>query len=94
MEKGAAIFVLAVLDTVAPMAAVASQSTPQGSTVNSYTPAQEADAHNAATKAGFIPGPILFAQAGNFFLNGEKDGRSYSLTVTPDGHVYASTSTN
>ena len=94
MEKGAAIFVLAVLGTIAPVTAMASHATPQGSTVNSYTPAQETDARNAAIKAGFIPGPILFAQAGNFFLNAEKDGRSYSLTVTPDGHVYASTSTN
>ena len=94
LEKGAAIFALAVVSTVAPAAAMPSHSMPQGSTVNSYTPAQEANARNAATKAGFVPGPVLFAQAGNFFFNADKDDRSYALTVTPDGHVYASTSTN
>ena len=93
MEKGAAIFALAMVGTVAPVAAMPSHSTPQVSTVNSYTPAQEADARHAATQAGFIPGPVLVAQAGNFFFNADKDGRSYSLTVTPDGHVYTSTST-
>ena len=59
------------------------------STVNSYTPAQEANARQAAMHEGFEPGPVLFAQAGNFFFNGTKNGHSYPLTVTPQGRVYA-----
>ena len=60
------------------------------STVNTYTAAQEAEARKAATRAGFTPGPVLFAQAGNFFFNASKDGQSYGVTVTPGGQVYAS----
>lgn len=58
-------------------------------TVNSYTAAQEAGARQAATREGFEPGPVLFAQAGNFFFNATKNGHSYPLTVTPEGKVYA-----
>lgn len=62
-----------------------------GLTVNSFTPAQADKAREAARAAGYQPVTITFAQAGNFFINGTRDGRIYSLTVTPDGEVYAST---
>jgi hypothetical protein len=60
-------------------------------TVNSYTPAEARAAGDAATRDGYAPGPVLFAQAGDFFFNASKDGHHYGLTVTPDGKVYAST---
>ena len=62
-----------------------------GPTVNDYTAAQSARAEAAARSAGFGNLEITMVQAGNFFLKGEKDGQSYSLTVTPDAKVYSST---
>jgi hypothetical protein len=59
-------------------------------TVNSYTPAQEKQARDAAKVAGYAAGKVLFVQAGNFFFNGSRDGHHYGLTVTPEGKVYAS----
>jgi hypothetical protein len=61
-----------------------------GQTVNSYTPAQADKAREAARVAGYQPVTVTFAQAGNFFINGTRDGQIYSLTITPDGKVYAS----
>ena len=62
-----------------------------GPTVNSYTPAQEKRADNAARTAGYAPGIVTMAQAGNLFLDATRGGETYSLTVTPDDKVYAST---
>jgi len=62
-----------------------------GPTVNDYTAEQSARAEAAAQKAGFNDLEITMAQAGNFFLKGEKAGQTYSLTVTPEGKVYPST---
>lgn len=84
---------LVIMTLSLPVAAAPSPPGGSISTVNTYTPAQEGEARKAATQAGFTPGPVLFAQAGNFFFNASKGGQSYSLTVTPDGQVYASTST-
>lgn len=58
-------------------------------TVNSYTPAEERRARNAAIAAGYTPGEVLFVHAGDFFLNATKDGHRYELTVVPSGEVYA-----
>jgi hypothetical protein len=63
-------------------------------TVNSYTPTQEKHAREASKSAGYDVGNVLFAQAGNFFFNGVRDGHHYGLTVTPDGKVYASAPTD
>lgn len=59
-------------------------------TVNSYTPAQEARARKAATDAGYVAPVVTSAQDGNFYMTASKGGRSYQLTVTPSGQVYAS----
>lgn len=91
MANAAGIFAVALLCMVLPAAAANTPSSGQTSTVDSYTPAQEANARSAATGQGFEPGPALFAQDGNFFFNATKDGRTYALTVTPDGQVYSST---
>jgi hypothetical protein len=91
--KKAQRFFLAVAAICLPAAATPSHAIRQSSTVNSYTPAQEADARQAAIRAGLTPGPVLFAQAGNFFFNATKSGQSYGLTVTPDGQVYSTTPT-
>ncbi|HEU4548944.1 MAG TPA: hypothetical protein VFS01_04560 [Rhizomicrobium sp.] len=61
-----------------------------GPTVNDYTAAQSQRAEAAARSAGFSDLEIAMVQDGNFFLNGQKEGQSYSLTVTPDGRVYPS----
>lgn len=60
-------------------------------TVNSYTPAEEKRADDAARTAGYVPGIVTMAQAGNLFLDATRNGQTYSLTVTPDEKVYAST---
>ena len=61
-----------------------------GPTVNDYTAAQSQRAEAAARSAGFDNCEIVMVQDGNFFLNGQKQGQSYSLTVTRDGKVYSS----
>jgi hypothetical protein len=61
-----------------------------GATVNDYTAAQSERAEAAARSAGFGDLEIVMVQDGNFFLNGQKQGQSYSLTVTRDGKVYSS----
>ena len=62
----------------------------QSGTVNSYTPAQAAKAKAAVQAAGYTPGTIAAAQAGNFFINAKKGSNTYMVTVTADGHAYAS----
>lgn len=81
--------ILTISLSVAPACAASRQAAT--ATVNSYTPAQEEKAEAAVKAAGYDPGKVLFAQAGNFFFNGIKDGQSYGITVTPDGRVFAST---
>lgn len=63
-------------------------------TVNSYKPAQEKRADAAARNAGYTPGIVTMAQAGNLFLDATRGGALYSLTVTPDDKVYASSPTS
>ena len=62
-----------------------------GPTVNDYTADQSHRAEAAARNAGFDNLEITMVQDGNFFLNGQKQGESYSITVTRDGKVYFST---
>jgi hypothetical protein len=64
-----------------------------GTTVNDYSTTDRARAEKAARAAGFAPKAVVMAQAGHLFLNAEKDGQTYMLTVTPEGRVYASTGT-
>ena len=61
-----------------------------GPTVNDYTAAQSQRAEAAARSAGFDNLEIVMVQDGNFFLNGQKQGQFYNLTVTRDGKVYSS----
>jgi hypothetical protein len=61
-----------------------------GPTVNDYTGAESQRAEVAARRAGFDNLEITMVQDGNFFLNGQKQGETYSLTVTRDGKVYPS----
>jgi len=61
-----------------------------GPTVNDYTADQSQRAEAAARSAGFDNLEIVMVQDGNFFLNGQKQGQSYNLTVTRDGKVYSS----
>ena len=61
-----------------------------GPTVNDYTAAESQRAEAAARSAGFDNLEITMVQDGNFFLNGQKQGETYNLTVTRDGKVYPS----
>ena len=61
-----------------------------GPTVDDYTAAQSQRAEAAARRAGFGNLEIVMVQDGNFFLNGQKQGLSYGLTVRRDGQVYSS----
>jgi len=61
-----------------------------GPTVNDYTAADLDRAQAAAQAAGYKPLEVTTAQAGNFFMKGEKAGQTFFLTVTPDGKVYPS----
>jgi len=61
-----------------------------GPTVNDYTAVESQRAEAAARSAGFDNLEITMVQDGNFFLNGQKQGETYSLTVTRDGKVYPS----
>ena len=62
-----------------------------GPTVNDYTAAESRRAEAAARSAGFDKLEITMVQDGNFFLNGQRQGETYSITVTRDGKVYPST---
>jgi hypothetical protein len=71
---------------------ISSPALAQGAqTTNSYTPVQANQTRDAARAAGYQPSAITFAQGGNFFINATRNGQTFSLTVTPDGKVYAST---
>lgn len=61
-----------------------------GPTVNDYTARQSQRTEAAARSAGFGDLEIVMVQDCNVFLNGQKEGQSYSLTVTRDGQVYFS----
>lgn len=60
-----------------------------GLTVDDYTAAESQRAEAAARSAGFDSLEIAMVQDGNFFMNGQKQGGTYSLTVTRDGKVYS-----
>jgi len=62
-------------------------------TVDDYTAAQKDKAFAAARADGYSAPVVTMFQAGDFFLKGEKGGKSYLLTVTPQGKVYPSTPT-
>jgi hypothetical protein len=60
----------------------------QGATgVNGYTAAQRTAAEAAVKAAGYTPGAISYAQGGSIFINGEKGGEKFMITVTSDGKV-------
>ena len=59
----------------------------QSGTVNGYTTAEAAKAKAAVQAAGYTPGTIAAAQAGNFFVNAKKGSDSYVVTVTAEGLV-------
>ena len=73
---------------VAGTMTAAAQQGVTGST-NGYTAAQRAQAEAAARAAGYTPTQMADAQGGALFLWARKDGRSYYLTITADGKVYA-----
>ena len=60
-------------------------------TVNSYTKAQEDKARSEVVQAGYTPEALEASQDGNFFFTADKGNDFYSVTVTRDGKVYAST---
>jgi hypothetical protein len=80
-----------ILIATAALAALATAAAAQTDMVNSYTAAELQKARAAATAAGFTPLTVTTAQAHNLFLKATRDGKTYVLTVTPDGHVYPST---
>jgi adenosylcobinamide amidohydrolase len=72
----------------AGLLALSTAAMAQGAMVNSYSAADEAKAKAAVQAAGYTPGVIATAQAGNLFVRATKDGQPYMITVTPDGHAY------
>ncbi|MBV9549791.1 MAG: hypothetical protein JO256_08985 [Alphaproteobacteria bacterium] len=60
----------------------------QSGSTNAYSSADEAKAKAAVTAAGFTPGTVATAQAGNLYLSASKGADKYFVTVTADGHVY------
>jgi hypothetical protein len=68
--------------------AVLAQEGVAGST-NGYTAARRAQAEALAKAEGYTPTGVAGAQAGSLFLWATKGGKSYYLTVTPEGKVYA-----
>jgi len=59
--------------------------------VNFFTPSEEAKARSAIIQAGYQPEALEASQDGIFFFTATKGNDFYSVTVTPDGKVYAST---
>jgi len=76
---------------VALMAAAIPAFAVPGTTVNSFTHAQDTRARKAIIEAGYKPVVLEFAQADNLFYTATKNGDSYEVTVVPSGQVYAST---
>jgi hypothetical protein len=70
------------------MALLAAATPAFAQTVNDYTPAEQARAEAAIRAAGFLPRGVVMAQDHNLFFKGEKDGKLYFMTVTPQGNVY------
>lgn len=60
-------------------------------TVDEVTPAQLEKARAAATHAGYRPRVLQFGQDGNLFFTADREGKSYDVTVSPSGQVFAST---
>lgn len=60
-------------------------------TVNSSTPSEQAKAKSAVTQAGYTPGALQSVQDGNFFFTATKGSDLYTVTVTRQGQVFAST---
>ena len=73
------------------LARVPSEGSGAKGTVNDYSPAWASEARHDAIEAGYIPLNIEFAQAGNIFLTATHNGKLYTVVVTPDEKVYAST---
>ena len=63
----------------------------QTGTVNDYSPAERTRAEAAIRAAGFVPRGVTTAQAGYLFFKAERDGKLYTITVSPRGEVYPST---
>jgi hypothetical protein len=76
---------------VAAMLAVSTSAAfAQSGTVNAYNSADEAKAEAAVKAAGFTSTTLASSQAGNFYIKAMKGTDTYYVTVTADGHVYAS----
>ena len=60
-------------------------------TVNDYSASWASEARHDALKAGYVPSVIEMAQARNIFFTATRNGQIYTVVVTPDEKVYAST---
>jgi len=78
--------VAAAMIVAGTTSAIAAQTT-----VNSFSPAQEAHAKAAITQAGYRPEALAAVQDGNFFFTATKGGDVYQATVTQAGKVFVST---
>ncbi|HEX3756390.1 MAG TPA: hypothetical protein VHV26_15070 [Rhizomicrobium sp.] len=86
MRPMPAISILTLALTVAASAAQMARPV----TVDDYTAAQKDKAFAEARAQGYSGMEVTMAQTGDLFLNADKGGQEYMLTVTPDGKVYAS----
>jgi len=82
-------FAMKTIFVAAALLAMSCAAMAQGALVNDYSAADAAKAMAAVQAAGYAPGKVASAQAGNFFITATKDGLPYVVTVTPDGHAYA-----
>lgn len=60
-------------------------------TVNYYSPEWASEARHDVVEAGYVPVNIQSAQAGNIFFTATRNGQVFTVVVTPDEKVYAST---
>ena len=60
-------------------------------TVNDYSASWASKARHDVSKAGYIPTVIETAQARNIFFTATRNDQIYTVVVTPDEKVYAST---
>jgi hypothetical protein len=90
MNRFCCFLVASAVGIGAPAAYAALPEAHPGPTVNDYTATESGRAKAAARAAGFDKLEITMVQAGNFFLNAEKAGQTYFLTVTPEDKVYPS----
>lgn len=86
--KRTIIFAAASLIAGSALAGQAERNAPPTGTVNSSTAAELRRAEAAAQRQGFKPAGGVWAQAGTIFMNAEKAGSRYQLTITPDGVVH------